>query len=77
MVSDQIQWITNFRCPDNTKASARDYSLLSPTVHRAEAPQTGYPKQLMDPVEQQTIMQAEVTSGDQTVHALLPQNMGS
>lgn len=58
MVSDQIQWITNFRCPDNTKASARDYSLLSPTVHRAEAPQTGYPKRLMDPVEQRIIMQA-------------------
>lgn len=28
MVSDQIQWITNFRCPDNTKVSARDYSAL-------------------------------------------------
>lgn len=42
-------------------------ALLSPTVHRAEAPQTGYPKQTVDLVEQRIIMQAEVTSDHQIV----------
>jgi len=52
-------------------------ALLSLTVHRAEAPQTGYPKQLTDPVAHRMVMQAEMISGDQIVHALLPQSMFS